>query len=85
MVIEKFRAGKVRDVYLRFDEKGRMAPDGVAYVNSWINEDVTICYQVMESESRDKLMEWISHWADLVDFEVVPVMTSAEARKKVMQ
>ena len=61
-----------------------MMPQGVNYVNSWINESVTVCYQVMETDSLDKLKEWISHWDDLADFEIVPVITSAQARAKVM-
>ena len=83
MIIEKFHAGKVKDMYRRFDEKGRMMPEGVNYINSWINEAVTTCFQVMETDEREKLMEWISNWNDLVDFEVIPVITSAAAKEKV--
>jgi hypothetical protein len=84
MVIERFKTGKVKEMYKRFDEKGRMAPDGVTYVNSWIDEHIAVCYQVMESPSREKLNEWIDKWSDLVDFEVIPVITSAEAKAKVL-
>ena len=83
IVIERFHPGKVKELYKRFDEKGRMMPKGVHYLNSWINEDVSICYQVMESESEEDLQEWISHWNDLADFEVIPVITSAQAKEKV--
>lgn len=83
MIIEKFQPGKVKEMYKRFEEKGRMLPAGVNYVNSWIDEEVTICYQVMESVSKEKLQEWIIKWNDLVDFEVIPVITSAEAKEKV--
>lgn len=83
MVIEKFRPGKVRDMYHRFSEKGRMLPEGVQYINSWINESVTVCYQVMESESAELLQQWMDQWNDLVDFEVFPVISSAEAKTKV--
>jgi hypothetical protein len=83
MVIEKFHPDKAKAMYKRFDEKGRMLPQGVNYVNSWINEDVTVCYQVMESSSEEKLQEWIDKWNDIVDFEVIPVITSMEAKKKV--
>jgi hypothetical protein len=83
MIIERFRSGKVKELYKRFSEKGRMLPAGVQYINSWINEDVTICYQVMESETPEGLQEWIGHWNDLTDFEVIPVISSAEAREKV--
>lgn len=83
MVIERFRPGKVKALYERFDQKGRMMPEGVTYINSWINEEVSVCYQVMEASSHEKLMDWISNWNDIVDFEIVPVITSAQAKAKV--
>ena len=82
MIIERFHSGRVRELYSRFAEKGRMLPDGVTYIDSWIDESVTICYQLMEAESRDLLDEWIQHWKDLADFEIVPVISSAEAKEK---
>ena len=83
MIIEKFHRGKAKALYKRFEEKGRLAPEGVNYVNSWISEDVTICYQVMETDTVAKIYEWISHWNDLADFEIIPVITSAQAKEKV--
>jgi hypothetical protein len=83
MIIEKFHPGKVKAIYQRFAAKGRMLPEGVNYISSWINESVTGCYQVMESESPGKLQLWIDQWKDLVDFEVVPVISSAQANEKV--
>ena len=85
MVIEHYHPGKLKDLYQRFDEKGRMLPDGVKYINSWINEDITVCYQLMESDSLDKLNEWISNWNDIVDFELIPVISSSEAKNRVMK
>lgn len=79
MVIERFRAGRVVDVYRRFREKGRMAPDGVHYVASWVDLEFNRCFQVMEADREEDLRPWIANWIDLVDFEVVPVRTSAEA------
>ncbi|PHN07861.1 DUF3303 domain-containing protein [Flavilitoribacter nigricans] len=84
LIIEHFRAGKVRELYRRFDERGRMLPPGLHYLDSWINESVTTCYQLMESDSREALEEWMDHWKDLVDFEVVPVISSARAREKAL-
>ena len=84
-IIERFRSGKVKELYKRFDERGRMTPEGVNYINSWIDHDVKTCYQVMESPSEEKLTEWTSKWEDLVDFEIIPVITSAEAKAKVFQ
>jgi hypothetical protein len=83
MIIERFHSGKVQTLYKRFAEKGRMMPHGVSYINSWINEDVTVCYQVMETDSIEKLNEWISHWNDIADFEIIPVISSAQAKEKV--
>ncbi|HVT84047.1 MAG TPA: DUF3303 family protein [Chitinophagaceae bacterium] len=83
MVIERYHEGKAKMLYQRFSEKGRMMPKGVQYINSWINEEVTVCYQLMESDSIEGLQQWISNWSDIVDFEVIPVISSAEAKEKV--
>jgi hypothetical protein len=80
MIVERFRNGDAVPVYRRFRDHGRMAPAGVTYVGSWVGADLTCCFQVMESSNRDALDAWIARWVDLVDFEVVPVMTSAEAQ-----
>ena len=85
MIIERFHPGKVKELYQRFDEKGRMLPKGVEYINSWINEDVTVCYQVMEAASITQLHEWIANWKDLVDFEIIPVISSAEAKNRLVK
>ena len=78
MVIERFRGGDPVPVYRRFQERGRLAPDGLQYVASWVTADLERCYQVMECDERDLLEAWIAQWHDLVEFEVVPVRTSAE-------
>ena len=79
MIIERFRPGHVLDVYRRFRADGRMAPDGLRYVASWVDMDFQRCFQVMEAEREDLLHAWMTHWNDLVDFELVPVRTSDEA------
>lgn len=84
MIIERFRNGDPTPVYRRFRERGRLAPLGVNYVNSWVTEDLGMCYQVMECEDRALLDEWLANWTDLVDFEVIPVITSAEASARVV-
>jgi len=84
MIIEKFYPGKVKELYQRFEEKGRLLPPGVSYINSWIDEKVETCYQVMESSSYESLQEWVSRWKDYADFEIIPVITSAEAKAKVL-
>ena len=83
LVIEHFRDGNPEPVYARFRERGRLAPDGARYVSSWVTDDLTRCYQVMDCDSRDALDTWIANWSDLVDFEVLPVITSAEASARV--
>jgi hypothetical protein len=79
MVVERFRDGDPVPVYRRFRDRGRLAADGLRYVTSWVSEDWRCCYQVMECEDRALLDQWIAQWQDLVDFEVIPVITSAQA------
>lgn len=84
MIIEHFRHGDAAPVYRRFRERGRLAPDGLTYVNSWITADLSRCYQVMECGDRALLAQWMAEWDDLVDFEVHPVITSAEAAARAL-
>lgn len=79
MVIERFRNGDPVPVYQRFHDRGRLMPEGLRYVSSWITPDLDLCYQVMECEDRALLEDWMSRWSDLMEFEVVPVITSPEA------
>lgn len=81
MVIENFHPGKVGAIYRRLAESGRHMPAGLTYLGSWITDDLTKCYQAMECDAPALLDEWISQWADLMDFEVIPVISSDEARK----
>ena len=83
MIVEHFRDGDPVPVYRRFRERGRLMPAGLTYVGSWISEDLTRCYQVMECVDRSLLDEWMSHWEDVMRFEVVPVVTSPEAQARV--
>jgi hypothetical protein len=78
LIIERFRKGDPIPVYRRFRERGRMAPEGLTYVASWVTEDLGTCYQIMECASRLLLDDWMANWNDLVDFEVIPVLTSPE-------
>ena len=79
MVIERFRNGDPLPIYRRLRDRGRMMPDGVEYRGSWVTENLGSCFQVMECSERNLLDEWMENWEDLGDFEVVPVMTSADA------
>jgi len=83
MVIEHFRNGDAAPVYRRFRERGRMAPEGLTYVSSWVTADLARCYQVMEAAEPALLEEWMANWRDLVDFEVHPVIGSKEAAEQV--
>jgi hypothetical protein len=79
MVIEHFRPGQAESVYRRFRDRGRMAPEGLSYLSSWVDLEYRRCFQVMETENESLLQEWTKNWSDLVEFEIVPVRTSAEA------
>jgi hypothetical protein len=79
MVIEHFRPGRAAEVYRRFRERGRMTPEGLRYVSSWVDLRFERCFQLMETESESLLDEWTARWDDLLAFEIVPVRTSAEA------
>jgi len=82
MVIESFRKQDAKAVYRRFREKGRMVPDGVAFVSSWVEADLTRCFQIMECDDVALLQRWVVQWSDLVEFEIVPVVpgkSTAEA------
>jgi len=83
MVVEHFRNTDPVPVYDRFRKRGRLAPDGLRYVSSWVTDDLARCYQVMECQDRALLEEWMSAWSDIVDFEVYSVITSAEAALRV--
>ncbi len=76
MVIEHYK--NKEEVYRRFREKGRMMPEGVRYVNSWVAEDGNTCYQINEARSEALLQEWASNWNDVTDFEWIPVISSQE-------
>lgn len=83
MIIERFRNGDAVPVYRRFRERGRMAPEGVNYISSWVTDDMTHCYQIMEAPDRASLEQWMSHWSDLVAFEVHPVIASRDAVERI--
>ncbi len=79
MVIERFKNREAIPVYRRFREKGRMMPEGLNYVDSWVESNFDRCFQLMECEDAQLLEKWAAHWKDLVEFEFVPVRASKEA------
>ena len=83
MVIERFKQSDPVPVYRRFRDQGRLAPDGLRYVSSWVDTTLACCYQLMETEDRQLLDEWMARWSDIVDFEVHPVISSADAAARI--
>jgi hypothetical protein len=83
MVVERFTQGP-RPVYERAADQGRLLPDGLVYVDSWVDERLDRCFQLMETDDPTLFDEWTASWSDLAEFEVVPVMSSAEARERVL-
>ena len=81
MVIERFRDRDARAVYRRLRDQGRGAPEGLAYVGSWIEANFDRCFQLMECDDARLLQQWVAFWGDLVEFEIVPVVPSAETRE----
>ena len=82
MIIERFRDGTGDAVYARLAERGRLMPDGLAYLDSWVRADRAMCYQLMETSDPGLLDEWMASWSDLMEFEVVPVITSQDAQRR---
>ncbi|HVF27686.1 MAG TPA: DUF3303 family protein [Pyrinomonadaceae bacterium] len=81
MVVEHFKGQDALPVYRRFREQGRLAPEGLTYISSWVDERFHRCFQLMETDDRNLLDQWIANWDDIVDFDVFPVMASQEATK----
>jgi hypothetical protein len=79
MVVEHFRNEDPAPVYRRFRDRGRLAPEGLQYVSSWVDEGLAHCFQLMEASERRLLDEWMAQWNDIVNFEVHPVITSKQA------
>lgn len=82
MIIEKFRNGDNISVYRRFRDKGRLAPEGLNYISSWVDESISRCFQIMETEDPALIDQWMNSWKDIVEFEVFPVITSEEAAER---
>ena len=79
MVIERFRNQDGKAVYRRFRDKGRMTPDGLEFVGSWVSADLDRCFQVMECDDVGLLQSWVAEWSDLIEFEIVPVQAGKDS------
>jgi hypothetical protein len=82
MVVETFRNGAA-PVYERAREQGRMLPPGLKYVDSWVDGPLARCFQLMETDEPALIDEWTQVWDDLVQFEIIPVISSTEAAARV--
>lgn len=78
MVIERFKDGKTKEIYRRFQEKGRMMPEGLKYIDSWVEVNCDRCFQLMECDDLGLFQEWILQWQDLATFEIIPVVPSKQ-------
>jgi len=78
MVIEKFRNQDAETIYRRLRDKGRMMPEGLTFINSWVTADLGRCFQLMECDNVAMLQQWIAQWSDLIEFEIVPVVDGKE-------
>jgi len=83
MIVEHFKNADPLPIYRRFRDHGRMAPEGLQYVSSWVDEKLERCFQIMETTDRKLLDQWIANWSDIVEFEVYPVVTSKDAAARI--
>jgi len=83
MVIERFKNQDAVPSFRRFRDQGRMMPEGVEYVSSWVDMKLERCFQIMETSDPKLIVEWIGNWSDIVDFEVIPVMSSSDAARAI--
>jgi len=85
MIVEHFKNGDPLPVYRRFREHGRLAPERLNYIGSWVDVKLERCFQLMEADDVSQINEWIANWSDIVEFEVHPVISSKEAADRVLR
>jgi Protein of unknown function (DUF3303) len=78
MVVEHFRNQDAKSIYRRLSEKGRLMPEGLSFVNSWVAADLSRCFQLMECGDVSLFQRWVAEWSDLMQFEIVPVIPGKE-------
>lgn len=84
LIIEYFNPDKVKELYQRLAQEGRHLPDGVVYVNSWVDLELKTCYQIMEAENLGEIQAWLVQWEDFATFKVIPVMDSNTAKSLIL-
>lgn len=82
MVIEIFLEGSAERIYERYHRSGRMLPDGLYYVDSWLTKDEVRCFQLMETERYELFEEWTEKWSDLTHFEIIEIGEKPEKREQ---
>lgn len=83
MVVERFKDGKTKEIYRRLQEKGRMMPEGLKYIDSWVEVNFDRCFQLLECDNLRLFQQWIVQWQDLSEFEIIPVVPSKETLKAI--
>ena len=83
MIVEYFNSGAAPEIYRRAHDKGRQLPEGLEYVDSWVDLEYFRCFQLMRTDERASIDRWIEAWRDLAHFEVIPVRTSADAARNI--
>ena len=83
MVIERFKDQNLKAVYRRFQEKGRMTPEGLTFVGSWVEASGGRCFQLMECDDVRLFQQWITQWSDLAEFEIVPVVSGKDTAEAI--
>jgi Protein of unknown function (DUF3303) len=83
MVLERFKTPGAVEIYRRSKDQGRMLPDGLEYVSSWVDLNFTKCFQIMKTADEQLFHQWTNRWKDLVEFEIIPIRTSAEAMQAI--
>ena len=78
MVVEKFSNGKTQEIYRRFKEKGRMMPEGLKYIDSWVSVNLNQCFELIECDDPRLFQQWILQWQDLAEFKIIPVVSSKQ-------
>ena len=73
MVVERFHSGAIDQIYQRFNQHGRLLPDGLHYIDSWLSKDANICFQIMATDNKALFTKWIAEWSDLTDFDIYPI------------
>lgn len=83
MVIERFRGRDAKPIYRRLKDQGRMMPEGLKYVGSWIEANLDRCFQLMECDDPRLFQQWVAQWQDLMEFEIVAVVPSKETAEAI--